>query len=70
VAGLPTDYCVRASGLDALTHGFEVQALTDAGRGVDRQPGDSERALHEMQASGATLTTSEQLLAQEASQHG
>jgi nicotinamidase/pyrazinamidase len=70
VGGLATDYCVRASVLDALKHGFEVQVLTDAVRGVDLQPGDSERALHEMQASGATLTTSEQLLAQEASQHG
>ncbi|MEN3001694.1 MAG: bifunctional nicotinamidase/pyrazinamidase [Armatimonadota bacterium] len=61
VGGLATDYCVRASALDALKHGFEVIVLTDAVRGVDVQPGDSERALQEMRTAGATLTTSEAL---------
>jgi nicotinamidase/pyrazinamidase len=69
VGGLATDYCVRASVLDALKHGFELQVLTDAVRGVDLQPGDSERALQEMQAAGATLTTAEELIQQEVSQH-
>jgi len=61
VGGLATDYCVRASALDALKYGFEVTVLTDAVRGVDLQPGDSERALQEMQAAGATLATSDAL---------
>jgi nicotinamidase/pyrazinamidase len=69
VGGLATDYCVRASVLDALKHGFELQVLTDAVRGVDLQLGDSERALQEMQAAGATLTTAEELIQQEVSQH-
>jgi nicotinamidase/pyrazinamidase len=57
VGGLATDYCVRASVLDALRHGFEVILLTDAVRGVDVTPGDSERALQEMRAAGAQEMT-------------
>lgn len=62
VGGLATDYCVRASALDALKHGYEVIVLTDAIRGVDLQSGDSERALQEMQAAGARLMTTAEAL--------
>jgi nicotinamidase/pyrazinamidase len=55
VGGLATDYCVRASVLDARRLGFDVTVLRDAIRGVDVNPGDSERALEEMQAAGATV---------------
>jgi len=65
VGGLATDYCVRASVLDALKHGYEVIVLTDAIRGVNLQPDDSERALQEMQLAGARLmSTSDALKAQ------
>jgi nicotinamidase/pyrazinamidase len=46
---------VRASVLDARRLGFDVTVLRDAIRGVDVNPGDSERALEEMQAAGATV---------------
>lgn len=59
VGGLATDYCVRASVLDALERGFEVLVLRDAVRGVDVQPGDSEKALAEMQSKGAKLVALE-----------
>jgi nicotinamidase/pyrazinamidase len=52
VCGLATDYCVRQSSLDALTAGFGVTVLTDAVKGVDLTPGDSERALKEIVAAG------------------
>jgi nicotinamidase/pyrazinamidase len=55
IGGLATDYCVRASVLDALRAGFAVTVLEDAVRGVDVQPGDSERALEEMRAAGAAV---------------
>ncbi|HLH69251.1 MAG TPA: nicotinamidase [Candidatus Dormibacteraeota bacterium] len=61
VAGLATDYCVRASVLDALKAGFEVVVLTDAIRAVDAQPGDGDRALAEMRAAGAATATSEEI---------
>jgi len=53
VGGLATDYCVRATVLDALKNGFETSVLIDASRPVDVQTGDGERALNEMLAAGA-----------------
>jgi nicotinamidase/pyrazinamidase len=55
VGGLATDYCVRATALDALREGFEVVVLQDAVRAVDVQPGDGERALAEVRAAGARV---------------
>jgi nicotinamidase/pyrazinamidase len=56
IAGLATDYCVRATTLDATRRGFRVRVLRDAVRGVDVKPGDSEAALREMRAQGAVLS--------------
>ncbi|MCS7273569.1 MAG: bifunctional nicotinamidase/pyrazinamidase [Fimbriimonadales bacterium] len=64
VGGLATDYCVRASVLDALRHGYEVIVLTDAIRGVNLQPDDSARALQEMQNAGARLMSTAEALQQ------
>ena len=55
IGGLATDYCVRASALDALREGFAVTVLEDGIRGVEVQPGDSARAVEEMRAAGAEL---------------
>jgi nicotinamidase/pyrazinamidase len=62
VTGLATDYCVKQSVLDALRQGLDVRVVQDAVRGVDVQPGDSERALEEMEAAGAERTTSSEVL--------
>lgn len=61
VAGLATDYCVRASTLDALREGFRVVVLEDAIGAVDVQPGDGERALAEMREAGAVVGRSADL---------
>ena len=52
VAGLATDYCVKATALDARREGLEVVVLDDAVRGVEVKPGDCARAIHEMTAAG------------------
>lgn len=57
VGGLATDYCVRASALDALKRGYAVTLLADAIRGVDVNPGDSERAIEELRQAGAEVAT-------------
>lgn len=53
VGGLATDYCVKSTVLDALSLGFETVLLVDAIKGVDVNPGDSERAMAEMLKKGA-----------------
>jgi nicotinamidase/pyrazinamidase len=52
VVGLATDYCVKNTALDALRAGFRVTVDTAAVRGVEVEPGDSERALAEVRAAG------------------
>src|SRR5205823_6157006 len=41
--------------LDARGQGLQVELLREAVRGVDVNPGDSERALAELAAAGATI---------------
>ena len=55
IAGLATDYCVRATALDALRLGYRVTVLREAVRAVDLAPGDGARALAELEAAGAEL---------------
>ena len=55
VVGLATDYCVRHTALDALREGFDVVVDTEGIRGIDVEPGDSERALDELAGAGATV---------------
>jgi nicotinamidase/pyrazinamidase len=72
VGGLATDYCVRYTARGAIDEGFEVVLLADAMRGVEVQPGDTERALAEMRGRGATETTLAAVAAQagNAAPHG
>lgn len=56
VGGLATDYCVRATVLDALREGLQVTVLTDAIAAITPEGG--QQALDEMRAAGATLTSS------------
>lgn len=55
VGGLATDYCVLNSVLEARQEGFDVEVIRSGIRGVDVQPGDSDRAIERMQQSGATF---------------
>ncbi len=55
VVGLATDYCVRATAIDAVRLGFQATVLTDAVAAVDLQPGDGERALIELDGAGVLL---------------
>jgi nicotinamidase/pyrazinamidase len=58
VTGLATDYCVRATALDAARLGFGTTVLTDAVAAVDLQPGDGERAVAELREAGVRLASS------------
>jgi nicotinamidase/pyrazinamidase len=56
VVGLATDYCVRATALDALREGFAVTVDTAGTRAVEVNPGDGGRALDEIRAAGGVVT--------------
>ncbi len=58
VAGLATDYCVKATVLDGLKYGFQVTVLGDAIRAVNVEPEDDMRALKAMTDAGATCRSS------------
>lgn len=58
VGGLATDYCVRASVLDARKAGFDVTLFADGVAGITEDT--TRRALDEMRAAGASITSSGQ----------
>jgi nicotinamidase/pyrazinamidase len=58
VTGLATDYCVRASALDAVRKGFRTLVVTDAVAAVNLKPDDGTKALEEMRNAGVKLVTS------------
>jgi nicotinamidase/pyrazinamidase len=55
VCGLATDYCVRATALDAAALGYQTSVLVDGVRAVDVQPGDGAGALAELVEGGVEL---------------
>ncbi|MGC5223819.1 isochorismatase family protein [Micromonospora sp. DT81.3] len=57
IAGIATDYCVRASALDAIEHGRRVRILTDLVAGV--APASSDAALAELAHAGAELAVTQ-----------
>ncbi len=58
VAGLATDYCVKATALDAAALGFGTAVLTDAIAAVGLEAGDGARALDELRDAGIDLARS------------
>ena len=59
--GLATDFCVKWSVLDGIDEGFTMHIVNDAVRGIDLD-GSLDAAWNEMEAKGALITTSEEIL--------
>lgn len=59
--GLATDYCVKATALDACQLGFKVHLILDGCRGVNLREGDVDRAIEEMRTAGVRVTSSSKL---------
>lgn len=55
VAGLATDYCVKATALDAVAGGFATVVLADGVRAVNLSPGDGARAVAELVTAGVEV---------------
>ncbi len=62
VVGLATDYCVKATAMDAQQLGFQTHVIVDATRGVNLNVGDVDKALEEMQDAGIRLAQSQDFL--------
>lgn len=62
IGGLATDYCVKATALDAVKKGFKTYLLFDACRAVNINPGDEGGALEEMNDAGVIITTTQEVL--------
>ena len=54
IVGIATDHCVRATALDAVSHGLATTVLLDLCAGV--APETTEAAVVEMRAGGVTVT--------------
>ena len=61
VLGLATDYCVKATVLDALEEGFAVRVIEDGIRAVDLETGDGDRAIQAMREAGANIVQSSEV---------
>jgi nicotinamidase/pyrazinamidase len=59
--GLALDYCVKYSVLDARQLGLNSYVILNGCRGIELEPGDSDRALEEMKRAGAVLLKSSEL---------
>jgi nicotinamidase/pyrazinamidase len=53
ICGLATDYCVRATALDARKHDFQVRVLVNLTAAVNEETGL--QALEEMKAAGCMV---------------
>jgi nicotinamidase/pyrazinamidase len=58
VCGLATDYCVKATALDAMHAGFEVFVIADAIAAVNVDPGDEAAAIAGLRSAGIELIES------------
>jgi nicotinamidase/pyrazinamidase len=62
IAGLATDYCVKATALDAEKNGFEAFVIEDAVAAVNKNPGDDEKAFNAMRKAGVTILNSDEIV--------
>jgi nicotinamidase/pyrazinamidase len=60
VGGIATEYCVRATALDALQSGFKTVVLTDLTRAV--RPQEAVHVLDELKKAGAKTTSAAEWL--------
>ncbi len=58
VCGLATDYCVKATALDAKAAGYDVVVLEDASAAVNVNESDESAALAELRATGIAVANS------------
>lgn len=58
LAGIATEYCVKYSVIDAVSHGYKTNVIIDACRGIELKKGDIDNAVKEMAERGARIINS------------
>jgi nicotinamidase/pyrazinamidase len=61
LTGVATDVCVFYTAMDARRLEYPVVVISEAVRGVDLNPGDTERAIEEMIEAGVTFRTTDEV---------
>lgn len=61
VAGLATDYCVKATALDAVKYGFKTFLIDDCCRAANVNQNDGDNAVWEMARAGVKIIESEKV---------
>jgi nicotinamidase/pyrazinamidase len=61
LSGLTTEYCVKSTALDSVNKDFQTYVIKNATEGVKANPGDEDKAYHEMQKAGVKLIHSRDL---------
>lgn len=64
LCGIATEYCVKATAMDAIHSGFKVTLITDAISAVELKDGDTQRAIDFLQSSGVILMTSSEIISE------
>jgi nicotinamidase/pyrazinamidase len=57
IAGVATEYCVKATALDAIELGYQVFLLTDAVKGINQPPSTENRAVEDLLRRGGVAIT-------------
>jgi nicotinamidase/pyrazinamidase len=61
IVGLATDYCVKATAVDARARDYPTTVLVDGIRAVDLASGDGERAIAELRLAGVQVADEDQV---------
>jgi len=62
IVGLATDYCIKATALDARKLGLNVDLVLEGIRGVDASAGDTEKAVEAMKQAGCRIVALKEML--------
>ncbi|MDP2791379.1 MAG: isochorismatase family protein, partial [Rectinemataceae bacterium] len=62
IVGLATDYCVKATALDARSLGFFVDLVEEGMRGVEAAPGDMKKAIETMKSAGCRIIALKEII--------
>jgi len=58
ICGLTTEYCIKASAIDAQKAGLKTYVIEDAVMGVEQNQGDAAEAMQQMKAKGIQMVNS------------